>query len=46
MGMVFLISAIVHEYIIIVALRFFFPVLFVMFAGAGCKCTVFFSCGK
>lgn len=35
MGLVFLISAVTHEYIIVMALKFFYPVLFVMFMGAG-----------
>ncbi|KAJ8313682.1 hypothetical protein KUTeg_008243 [Tegillarca granosa] len=35
MTMVFLISAIFHEYILIVSFGFFYPVLFVMFMGAG-----------
>ncbi|KAL8615571.1 hypothetical protein ACOMHN_016148 [Nucella lapillus] len=35
MGMVFLISAVFHEYVLVVTFRFFYPVLFVMFAGAG-----------
>ena len=37
MAAVFLISAIFHEYVMILALKFFYPVLFVMFMGAGCK---------
>eukprot|EP00794_Sanderia_malayensis_P003358 gene3358-3847_t len=32
---VFIISAIVHEYILILGFGFFFPVLFIMFAGIG-----------
>ncbi|CAH1789986.1 unnamed protein product, partial [Owenia fusiformis] len=32
---VFLLSAIFHEYILTVSFRFFYPVLFVLFAGAG-----------
>ncbi|PVD30707.1 hypothetical protein C0Q70_09982 [Pomacea canaliculata] len=35
MAMVFLISAMFHEYILMVTFRFFYPVLFFMFAGAG-----------
>lgn len=35
MGLVFLMSAVCHEYILILALKFFYPVLFVMFMGAG-----------
>ncbi|ESP01933.1 hypothetical protein LOTGIDRAFT_172306 [Lottia gigantea] len=35
MAMVFLLSAVFHEYILIATFGFFFPVLFVMFAGAG-----------
>lgn len=35
MTAVFTVSAIVHEYILIVCLGFFYPVLFVMFWGAG-----------
>ncbi|KAL4222557.1 Sterol O-acyltransferase 1 [Mactra antiquata] len=35
MACVFLISAVFHEYVIIMALGFFYPVLFVMFMGAG-----------
>ncbi|KAK7110166.1 sterol O-acyltransferase 1-like isoform X2 [Littorina saxatilis] len=35
MAMVFLISAVFHEYILVVTFRFFYPVLFVLFAGAG-----------
>ncbi|XP_076461098.1 sterol O-acyltransferase 1-like isoform X2 [Babylonia areolata] len=35
MAMVFLISAVFHEYVLVVTFRFFYPVLFVMFAGAG-----------
>lgn len=34
---VFILSAIAHEYILILAFGFFFPVLFFMFAGVGCK---------
>ena len=37
MATVFLLSAVFHEYILIVGLGFFYPVLFFMFAGAGCK---------
>ncbi|XP_029636046.1 sterol O-acyltransferase 1 isoform X1 [Octopus sinensis] len=32
---VFLISAVFHEYVLVVSFGFFYPVLFVMFAGAG-----------
>ncbi|KAK6166561.1 hypothetical protein SNE40_023218 [Patella caerulea] len=35
MGVVFIFSAIFHEYILIATFGFFYPVLFVMFAGAG-----------
>ncbi|XP_071108604.1 sterol O-acyltransferase 1-like isoform X1 [Haliotis cracherodii] len=35
MGLVFLISAVFHEYVLIISFGFFYPVLFVMFAGAG-----------
>ncbi|XP_053373977.1 sterol O-acyltransferase 1-like [Mercenaria mercenaria] len=35
MACVFLLSAIVHEYVMVMALGFFYPVLFVMFMGAG-----------
>ncbi|KAL3832052.1 hypothetical protein ACJMK2_023731 [Sinanodonta woodiana] len=35
MTLVFLISAIFHEYVLIVSFNFFYPVLFVMFMGAG-----------
>ncbi|XP_060561180.1 sterol O-acyltransferase 1-like [Ruditapes philippinarum] len=35
MALVFLISAVVHEYVIVMALGFFYPVLFFMFMGAG-----------
>lgn len=35
MATVFLLSAIVHEYILSVAFGFIYPVLFIMFAGAG-----------
>ena len=38
---VFLLSAVFHEYILIVGMGFFYPVLFVMFAGAGCKYAIF-----
>jgi sterol O-acyltransferase len=31
----FLLSAIVHEYILIVTFHFFFPALFIMFFGIG-----------
>ena len=34
---VFLISAVVHEYILGLTFRFFYPVLFFMFGGVGCK---------
>ena len=37
MAAVFLLSAVFHEYVLIMALGFFYPVLFVMFMGAGCK---------
>ena len=37
MGLVFLLSAVFHEYILILAMKFFYPVLFVMFMGAGCE---------
>lgn len=36
---VFLASAIFHEYIIAFALRFFYPVMFVLFFGLGCSLT-------
>ncbi|XP_075242961.1 sterol O-acyltransferase 1-like isoform X2 [Convolutriloba macropyga] len=32
---VFLVSALVHEYVIIMAAGFFFPILFIMFSGCG-----------
>ncbi|XP_065839747.1 sterol O-acyltransferase 1-like [Oscarella lobularis] len=32
---VFVLSAVVHEYVLVCAFRFFFPVLFVMFGGFG-----------
>ena len=35
MASVFLLSAVFHEYILIVSFGFFYPVLFFMFAGAG-----------
>ncbi|KAK3101468.1 hypothetical protein FSP39_003824 [Pinctada imbricata] len=35
MALVFLISAVFHEYVLIVSFDFFYPVLFVMFMGAG-----------
>ncbi|KAI0240730.1 Sterol O-acyltransferase 1 [Lamellibrachia satsuma] len=35
MGFVFVLSAIFHEYILTICFGFFYPVLFVMFAGAG-----------
>ncbi|KAK7447324.1 hypothetical protein BaRGS_00040209 [Batillaria attramentaria] len=35
MAMVFLISAVFHEYVLMVTFRFFYPVLFILFAGAG-----------
>jgi sterol O-acyltransferase len=35
MASVFLLSAVFHEYILTVAFGFFYPVLFIMFAGAG-----------
>ncbi|CAL1545200.1 unnamed protein product [Lymnaea stagnalis] len=35
MACVFLISAVFHEYILTCTFKFFYPVLFVMFAGAG-----------
>ncbi|XP_064613550.1 sterol O-acyltransferase 1-like isoform X2 [Liolophura sinensis] len=35
MGMVFFISAVFHEFILSVSMGFFYPVLYVMFAGAG-----------
>ncbi len=37
MATVFLLSAVFHEYILVVGMGFFYPVLFVMFAGAGCE---------
>ena len=37
MAAVFMISAVCHEYVLVMALGFFYPVLFVMFMGAGCK---------
>ena len=37
MALVFMLSALFHEYILTVTFGFFYPVLFVMFAGAGCK---------
>ena len=40
-AVVFLLSSVVHEYVITVALRFFYPVLFVMFMGAGFAFTFF-----
>ncbi|XP_077869926.1 sterol O-acyltransferase 2-like [Saccoglossus kowalevskii] len=33
----FLISAVAHEYVLILTFRFFYPALFLMFAGVGCK---------
>ena len=38
----FLLSAIVHEYILIVTFNFFFPVLFIMFFGFGGKYYIWF----
>ncbi|XP_052245937.1 sterol O-acyltransferase 1-like isoform X2 [Dreissena polymorpha] len=35
MASVFLLSAVFHEYVLIMALGFFYPVLFVLFMGAG-----------
>ncbi|XP_064647331.1 sterol O-acyltransferase 1-like isoform X2 [Lineus longissimus] len=35
MAIVFLLSAVVHEYILSVSFGFFYPVLFILFAGAG-----------
>ena len=35
MFMVFFISAVVHEWVLICAFGFFFPVLFLMFGGVG-----------
>ncbi|XP_061186108.1 sterol O-acyltransferase 1-like [Saccostrea echinata] len=35
MACVFLISAVAHEYVLIMCFKFFYPVLFVMFMGAG-----------
>ena len=37
MATVFILSAVFHEYILTVIFGFFYPVLFLMFAGAGCK---------
>ena len=37
MAFVFLLSAVVHEYILSVTFGFVYPVLFFMFAGAGCE---------
>jgi len=34
---VFLLSAVVHEYILAITFRFFYPALFLMFGGVGCK---------
>ena len=39
---VFLISAVVHEYILAVTFRFFYPALFIMFGGVGCKSVLIF----
>ena len=38
---VFLISAVVHEYILGLTFRFFYPALFFMFGGVGCKFILF-----
>ncbi|XP_056007870.1 sterol O-acyltransferase 1-like isoform X2 [Ostrea edulis] len=35
MAFVFMISAVAHEYVLVMCFRFFYPVLFVMFMGAG-----------
>ena len=35
--LVFILSAIAHEYILILAFGFFFPLLFCMFGGIGCE---------
>lgn len=37
MACVFFISAVAHEYVLIMCFKFFYPVLFVMFMGAGCE---------
>ena len=39
--LVFALSAVAHEYILILAFGFFFPLLFFMFGGVGCKCSHF-----
>lgn len=41
---VFLLSAVVHEYILTVTLGFFYPVLFLLFQGAGCKLLLHIFC--
>ena len=38
--LVFILSAIAHEYILILSFGFFFPLLFFMFGGIGCKYTL------
>ena len=43
MASVFVLSAIFHEYILIMSFRFFYPVLFVMFTGAGCEYAQLYS---
>jgi len=42
MALVFVLSAVFHEYILTMTFGFFYPVLFIMFAGAGCKNTSLF----
>ena len=37
MASVFILSALFHEYILAISFGFFYPVLFLMFAGIGCK---------
>ena len=37
MACVFIFSAIFHEYVLVLCFNFFYPVLLVMFAGAGCQ---------
>ena len=39
--LVFVLSAIAHEYILILAFGFFFPLLFFMFGGVGCECYLY-----
>lgn len=34
---VFILSAIVHEYVLLFAFRFFYPILLIMFGAFGCK---------